>query len=106
MRDLDNFLANAVTARGINNITPDHLLALMPALDMRGFWITRLEAAEKRGTREIANLEFSVIGADGSENWENHGHVDRHTELVRRMIEAANVSGLPIQFRVWIEEKG
>lgn len=104
--DLDNFVSKAVTARGVNHITPDLLTALMPALDKRGYWVTRLEAAEMRGTREIANLEFSVIGADGPENWENHGDVDRHTQLVYRMIEEAKASRLLIQFRVWIEEKG
>lgn len=70
----------------------------------RDYWVTRLEASEIRGKREIVTLELSVIGLDGAENWESHFDVDRHTRLIYRKIEEAKASGLPIEFRVWIEK--
>lgn len=103
--DLDSFVAKAATARGINYIKPEVLENLIPALDSRGYWVTRLEAAEMRGEREIFNLEFAVIGLDGPENWEEHHDIDRHTQLVLRTIDRAKASGMPIEFRVWIEER-
>lgn len=102
--DLESVIAQAVTARGIQYVKPGVLKNLIPILKARGYWVTRLEASEVRGQREIANLEFSIIGLDGTENWESHGDVARHTRLVYRTIEEAKASGLPIEFRVWIEK--
>lgn len=101
--DLESFIAQAVTARGVHYVKPDILKGLIPVLEGRGYWVTRLEASEMRGQREIVNLDFSIIGLDGAENWESHGDVTRHTELVYRKIEEAKASGLPIEFQVWIE---
>ena len=102
--DLDRFISQATTARGIYAIRPEILEALIPVLKERDFWVTRLEASEMRGKREIVTLELSVIGLDGAENWESHFDVDRHTRLIYRKIEEAKASGLPIEFRVWIEK--
>ena len=101
--DLDRFISQATTARGIHAIRPEILEALIPVLKERDYWVTRLEASEIRGKREIVTLELSVIGLDGTENWECHFDVDRHTRLIYRKIEEAKASGLKIEFHVWIE---
>jgi hypothetical protein len=102
--DLDRFISQATTARGIHAIRPEILEALIPVLKERDYWVTRLEASEIRGKREIVTLELSVIGLDGAENWESHFDVDRHTRLIYRKIEEAKASGLKIEFHVWIEK--
>jgi len=103
--DLEDFIARATTARGFRLVKPDDLEALIPVLEKRGYWVTRLEAYEIRGEREITNLEHSIIGLDGAENWEDHGEIARHTALVHRKLAEVKASGLPIVFQVWIEEE-
>ena len=51
--NLDRFISQATTARGIYAIRPESLEALIPVLKERDFWVTRLEASEIRGKREI-----------------------------------------------------
>lgn len=104
--DFETFFAAAEPRpSGVYGVSPTQLKAWLPALDKRGYWVTRVEAFETRGGKMIVRIDFQVIGADGPENWENHNDIDRHTRLVRRKIEAAEESGLPIELRVWIEQK-
>lgn len=103
--DMEDFIAKATSGRGFRLLKPGDLRALIPVLETRGYWVTRLEAYEMRGERGITNLDFAVIGLDGPENWEEHEDIPRHTALVYRMIAAAEASGLPIEFQVWIEKE-
>jgi hypothetical protein len=101
----EDFVQKALSGRGAGPIGPEELIDLVSDLGMKKYWVTRLESHERRGKREITDLDFAVIGLDGPENWASHHDIDRHNRLVMRKVEAARDSGRPIEFRVWIERR-
>ncbi len=101
----EDFIHNASSGRGAGPVDPEELIKLVSQPDMSAYWVTRLEAHERRGERDIVDLDFAVIGLDGPENWESHHDIHRHDRLVMRKVEAARDSDRSIEFRVWIERR-
>ncbi|MDO5643517.1 MAG: hypothetical protein Q4G26_14175 [Paracoccus sp. (in: a-proteobacteria)] len=101
----EDFIHSASSGRGAGPVSPEELIKLIFHPDMSVYWVTRLEAHERRGEKEIVDIDFAVVGLDGPENWESHHDIHRHDCLVMRKVEAARDSDRSIEFRVWIERR-
>ena len=102
--NIEDFVDRANPFGGIKNVSAETILMLFSEFQERGYWITRLEAFLQRDGREVPTIDYSVIGLDGTDNFEEHGDVNRHMKYVQKILTNADESGLPFIFHVWVEE--
>lgn len=80
------------------------LLELVPKLDSMGLVIQRMEVMRYTGEYEVPDIELSVIGADGDENWSEHQSTEIMNKLAKRKLDEAVDGGGRYCAKVWFED--
>lgn len=92
------------TAEGTPLLDPEQLEASLGLLRVNGLYVQSIEAFRVEEDREVLDLEFCLLGLDGSEDPKDGYNTDRAYELTTKKIRAAKESRYEIRFKVWLDD--
>ena len=103
MTKCETILESGLTAKGTDYLSVPEIEACLDFIWARRAFIHSMEAFEITKDYDTANVELSIYGLDGKENWENHQDVERAQKLVREKLELAKQSSHEIRFNIWLD---
>lgn len=100
----DSEIQAGLTGTGVRIETVSELKELLLNLRSRQIFVSAMEVFEVTDEGEIANLQLSIVGLDGDENWEVHESPQIAMDLLEKKLDLApKIKGdKSLIFQVWL----